>query len=243
MSRYPGPSCNRNPWFRIFFEPKRVIRCIVDYNPRFRFWALAAIVGFMTALRNSQQIALGVSSKAGMILLVSLILAVPIGAIILSVNALLIYWVGKLFGGKASYLEVRAAYSWSNAPLLFVIISWLILVAIHGQAMFIPPQSANSWVQVGAPAVHHFSNAAQYGIVTITSLLILFNTILYIWSFVILLNNLAEVQGFSLWRSFFNIVIWWLVYVVLAVILMSIFVAVPSQAASMLNINQLFYKT
>ena len=201
-----------NPWLKIWTKPRETIRAIVAFNPKYRFLLLSAFYGFPCLLNIAQASSLGQSWSLLAILVGALLLSTFVGMISISVTSFLILWTGKWIKGTASYQEIRTAVAWSNAPNGVNVLIWLGLIAYFGANIF----AADFIQKVMA------SNPS-----TALSLLFFLQTILSVWSIVILINGIAEVQRFTGWKAFLNVVM----ALVIIVLLMWIIAVVVGAAA------------
>lgn len=179
-------------WLTIWVEPRATIRKIVTENPKQSLWLLAAIYGFSSLLNSFQSAAMG--NQVGMlgIFLAAVILAPFWGYAVFAVWSWVICWTGKLLKGAGDFQKVRASYAWSCVPLAVNGILWIVLILLFGLPLF--------------------SNFPQEQLLTDGQALLLFfiliaKVVLAIWSLVIYLNALAEVQQYSVLRAIGNVII------------------------------------
>lgn len=177
-----------NPWLSIWVRPRETIRALVSYNVNYRFLILSAVCGFLYMLQSSQFLSLGQESSLLSILIVSLILAIPIGYIVFNVSAVFMYFVGKLIKGKGKYKEVRAAIYWASVPNLVSIFLWIVMMIAFGKTLFVTGfeenLSSGALGMIFAVAILHIAVA--------------------IWGLIILVKAIGEVQGFSAWMGLLN---------------------------------------
>lgn len=128
----------------------------------------------------------------GFILIMAAIFAVFVGYIGISVSSAVLYWTGKWIGGKGEYNDIRCAVAWSNVPNALQIFLWFVLILLFGFQVFDQRFADTNFT------------GPQLGIV-IT--LFLGQAVLGVWSFLILLQTLGEVQGFSAWKALLNVFI------------------------------------
>jgi hypothetical protein len=181
-----------NPWVKMWTKPKETIRAVVTYDPRHRFLILCLINGLPALLQNAQAMSLGMSYNLVSILLGCLILSLFAGMIVITVSSGLLFMTGKWIGGAASFLQVRAAVSWSNITNLISIFIWAGLIAFFGAELFSELFDTSVFTQT--------ESIFLMGI-------FLIQTGMSVWSFVLLVQSLAEVQGFSSWKSVLNILV------------------------------------
>ncbi len=182
-----------NPYLNIWIRPRQTIRAIVDQNARYRFLLLSGLYGFVSMMQIAQIFSLGNTFSTLAILIICLILALPVGMVVLSLGSLLVLWLGKLVKGKATYLEVRAALSWTKVPVIVTLVVWLIFTGMFGRDFYMHDFPSN------------ISNVTEY--------LHLFQGGMFIelavgiWSLIIFLKALGEVQRFSAWMALLNVVL------------------------------------
>ena len=181
-----------NPWFAIWWEPKRTVRTLVQTNAKLQLGWLCFLYGLPMALNFAQSYSLIEFLPLWAILFSSLIVAPFIGILGLSLSAWLLQWTGKLVGGKGEFQNIRCAVALSNVPNVFTILMWGVLIGCFGkEALY-----------------HDFMETPFVGYQAgILFLVFLMESIASIWGFVILLKGLSEVQNFSVWKALINVVI------------------------------------
>ncbi len=182
----------KNPWLSIWVQPRATIRQIVMENPKRSLWLLAAIYGFSALLNSFQSVSLGMSFGVIPIFLIALILGPIWGYIVFAVWSWVISWTGKWLKGEGSFQKIRAAYAWSCVPLILNDLLWIVMIVLFGQALFI-----------------HFPEGYQLtnGQSSLLFIILIAKVVLAIWSLVIYLNALAEVQQYSVLRAIGNVII------------------------------------
>ena len=186
---------SENPWISIWTAPRSTISKIVSENPKRGLWPLAWIYGILSLLSGSQSLSLGHSMSLLSLLLLAIVFAPLWGMAVFGIWSWVVYWVGRLLGGVGDFSFIRAAYAWSCAPLLVSLILWVLLISFFGSNLF--QQSPDT----------HFM---QQGLVILLFGSLIAKTVLSIWSLVIFINTLAEVQKFSILRSISNIILAWI---------------------------------
>lgn len=182
----------KNPWLSMWTKPRETIRAIVSFDPKYQFPLLAAIYGFPMLLNFAQSLSLGMNAHWGIILLIAAVLATFAGMLGILITSALLHWTGKWLGGKSTFLEMRAAVTWSNVTNIVTSATWLILALTFGQLAF----------------VENFSSLAFMGWEKLLIfVLFLIQAVVSIWSIVIFIKAVAEVQGFSAWKGLLNLII------------------------------------
>lgn len=176
-----------NPWVSIWTQPKKTIRSIVQNDPKYHFLYLATIYALQRILYISNGLHLSQIYNPIVVLLVAIIIAPTLGTIFLYFNTWILHFTGKWFGGEAPFLHVRAALSWSKVPNIITILMWFTLLVFSSEI---------------------FQNFTWQG--PTSAFINLIVIIAGIWGLVILIQTIQEVQNFSMWRSIFNILTWFL---------------------------------
>jgi len=179
----------RSPWL-LLFRPKEAAS-VVAGNPKRGLWMLAWLYGFLSLLSIFQEaVALPPFGLLG-ILTISFLLGPLWGMLQFWIVSLLTFWTGKLLQGKATFLQIRAAFAWSFIPMIFNLFLWVVLLFFFGIALFQKfPQSY---------LLQPWELALFY-------LILLARVASIIWFLIIFIHALAEVQQFSVVRSVLNIV-------------------------------------
>lgn len=193
-----------NPWRTMWIRPRATIRSVVAENPKRSLWVLASIYGFSSLLNSFQSLALGgVVPTLGLVLF-AIIISPFWGYLLFAAWGWLVSVVGKWFKGQGSFSAIRAAYAWSCVPLMVNVVIWLMLVILMGGQIF--------------------QNFIDGHLLSQTQIVVLFSLLIakmafVIWSIVLYLNALAEVQKFSILRAILNVVIAGVIaFIVLAVL-------------------------
>lgn len=182
-----------NPWLKMWTHPRETVRSIVDSNPSHHLWGLSAFYGFVMMLQSAQNTSLGDKLSAPSIVLICALLAAPVGWLSFYIMGGILTLCGKWIGGKGSFKNVRTALAWSNVTSVANTILWLMMLFAFGDSVFtsvFPDAVAVSPPQRGFLV---FVFGAQL--------------ILAIWSLILLLKALGEVQGFSVWKALLNVIL------------------------------------
>lgn len=180
-----------NPWLSILKKPRETIRAIIGFNSNYHLLLLSIIYGFSAVLGIAQKFKVGEKLDFMSIIIPAIILAPIWGYIMFSISAWFVFITGKLIKGKAEYKHIRAAIAWSNVPSFVSGILWILLILTYGGNLF--DNFANK---------ETFSTSQVWGIFSV--MFVLF--IISIWSLVIYINALAEVQKFSIFKAILNVI-------------------------------------
>ncbi len=181
-----------NPWLSIWTEPRATIRRIVEENPNRNLWLLAAIYGFISLMTNAQSLALGQTNPIAILLLLIAVLSPIWGYLFFSIWSFAIFVIGKLFGGIGTFRAVRAAYAWSCVPFVINLILWIVLAIIFGQKLFM---------------LGSVSQDLSEALMFLMFCILIARLVLAIWSLIIYFNALSEVQGYSILKAIFNVIL------------------------------------
>lgn len=181
-----------NPWVSIWFSPKKTIAKIAHAQPNYGLWLLSAFAGFLFFINVSQFFFLTGPLGFWGVLLMAILLSPIIGYLYLSIGSAIVFFIGKLMKGKASYKQVRAALAWSYVPLIVNILMWLLLIATFREKTF-----------VNFPGGEMLDPYQVYFVLGFSIVQVVFA----IWALVIYLHGLAQVQGYSVIMAIGNVVV------------------------------------
>lgn len=175
----------------ICFNPRGAIGRVLSTAPYRLTLILAAGVGLIQAAGAVLDGSPGGALSALLKVLAVFILAPLIGIFLVYVRGFLIHCAGRFLHGQAQPREVRTALAWSEIPLLLGGGVGILQVVMGGLGI----------AASGRAADHSFPvMLSQTG-------LGMLHAAVGIWAFSLLLHTVAEIQGFSLCRSFASIVL------------------------------------
>ncbi|MDZ7315047.1 MAG: YIP1 family protein [candidate division KSB1 bacterium] len=175
-----------NPWASIWLNPRGTIRQIVDTDPRRSLLLLAAGGGVAQACNFAVNMALGSALELDEIILFILAFGPLAGFLSLWLWTLALTFVTRWFGGLADRSAVRAAVAWSWAPTVYLLPLWGVRYILFRDELF---KDARPFVE------SHGLLSALYSFFGGVDLLLSFLTVF------ILVQTIAEVSRFSVWRS------------------------------------------
>jgi len=171
----------KSPWFSIWTKPRSTIRHVINTDPKQSLWWLATIYILQTLLFFANYHSFGLNYHTVIILIISLVLAPFVGMIWLYLFGWVLHFTGKWLGGDAPNHHVRAALAWSKVPVLINLAMWFILLIFSSSYVFVQFSSGPSMIFIQ--------------LITLIS---------GVWSLVILIQNISEIQGFSIGRAIGN---------------------------------------
>ena len=96
----------------------------------------AWLLGMTYLYGKAYTFGLGNTYALSHIVVFCLVLSIPVGYFLLYITSFLLYWVGKIFHGAATFDEVFAAFVWTRVPEGFVFLGWFGLVGLYGGHAF-----------------------------------------------------------------------------------------------------------
>jgi signal peptidase I len=180
-----------SPWLSVWVKPRSTIERILATNPRSHVLLLAALGG--VAAIPVEWIAAGLTTQVRDWPKVAaiVVLGAVAGLVNLYIFALLLGWTGKLFGGRASQVELRAATAWRSVPSVLGLA--ICIIALIGLKLL---NSGGAFAATSPMAI----TALEW----LTGLL-------GVWSVIVMMFMLARVQNFGFWRTIANMALGWLV--------------------------------
>lgn len=183
----------------MWLHPRATVRHLVETRPQYGVLLLTVLGGIAQSLDRMSGRNAGDSMALPAVLVLAVVLG-PIGGVIgLYVGAWLVSVTGRWIGGEAEPEPIRTALAWGNLPNVAGLLLWLPALALVGREMFTestPVLEAQPWL-----AIFFLPLGLAW-------------VVLGVWSLVLLLQGLGEVQQFSAWRALGNLVLSALVIVI-----------------------------
>ena len=201
-----------NPWFSMWTKPRKTMRYILNDNPRKYIIPLAMIYGVLTALDKASLKSMGDTFSLWSILLIAIVGGSIGGICYVYLDALLLKWTGTWIGGKGTTEQIRAAITWGSIPYIVVSILWIPELILYGKELF----------TTATPMID-----ASLSLSILLIVLGVIEFVFSIWSVIVGLKCLGEVQGFSAWKALGNCILAGLVILVpLVILLICMFAAI-----------------
>lgn len=185
-----------NPFLSIWTRPRETVRRLVEEDPARDvvilaiFGGVAQVVFEIIAAHPSESGPI----TLGQVVLFAGLIGPTVGLLTVYVGAALAAWSGRWIGGEATAHELRTAFGYANIPLVAALIPVVLLIAALGGL-------ANGESDSGAYA-----------------LLALIGFVVRVWAFVILLKGVGELQGFSAWKAWGNLILSMLPFILLGIV-------------------------
>ena len=203
MTLAQGEAPQPSPWLSVWLSPRNTIERIVANSPRRHVLLLAAFGTTTTVLGQLVDKGATVELLDWRIIAIVALFGAIIGITQLYIFGFLFSWCGRILGGRASAVDVRAAFAWGVVPsvaglaICLTVLGWLSL-------------SVGADVSRSAPQAAFI---ALQGIVGATA----------IWSFIATLLMVGRVQSFGFWRTVLNFVLGYLAILLFALIIRTFF--------------------
>ncbi len=191
-----------SPWATIWFHPKRTMQ-EVRTRPNRGLWVLSAICGFLFNLNLAVIYSFSTKLSFIVMLVLAVFLSVITGYLYFSISSFFVFIAGKCLKAKSTFLECRAALSWSSIPLVVNAVAWVFLLIAFKEKVFLDPSKAG------------FTAGQIYIVLTVSFLQVIFS----VWSLVLYFYGLSEIQGFSISKAILNIILAVFFFLVLLLIL------------------------
>jgi len=170
-----------SPWLSIWLKPRKTIERIVAANPRRHVLLLAGLGGMGTAI----SFLIGVGAATQLIdwhnLASVAIAGLALGVVSLYIKGLAYKWSGRILGGRASSVDVRAAFAWAAIPDIIALA--ICLVVLMGLKLAGIPRPASGPLILVVQGI---------------------TAVLGLWSSVAAILMLGRVHGFGFWRAIVN---------------------------------------
>lgn len=185
----------------MWLKPRETIRAIIKYNPRHLVLLLAFLYGISRAIdRGGLQLFPFLVYNPFLTTLGVLVIGAVSGVILVYLSAFLFELTGKLLGGRGSSENLRAAIVWSYVPGFWILPLDVVSVTLLPWLITI----SQTWVVL-------------YLLISIADIVI------GIWLFVLLLQTIGEVHGFSAWKALLAVI---LGGIIIALIILAVFLPI-----------------
>lgn len=188
----PEPLTDKQIFQLIWTDPVRVFTVLRHYHINQWTYGLIFLASIVSVLNNFMR--KHYADKYGtMLSFVGMILVgIFFSFFVINLYAALIAWTGKWLKGRAGTVAITRVLAFSQLPTITLLCIQIPCVLLFGMELF----SSNPYLY----------NSEILGQVVTKTWLIL-SVIMSIWSFILGIIGLAELQNFSLWKSFLNYLI------------------------------------
>lgn len=191
-----------NVWKAIWSRPRKAMRTAINQNKM----QLAMLLTIVTGIVNSLDRAINEELGEKMPFLLILVTAIIVGALGAFIGwwilSGLTTWIGKWFGGKGTYKEMKIVVGISNIPIALAGVLYIFDILFLGQSLFMD-------VDISIMQFFWVLFSASVGFVASG------------WSLFLLIKGIAEAHRFSSWKALFTVLIP-IVFVVLFILLLAL---------------------
>ncbi len=181
-------------------RPRSTIKTIVDSNPKYGVLSLVSIFMLQNLFFYANWWSLGIKTPGWALLIGAIILSPFLGMVWVYLAGWIFHFTGRWLHGRAPASYLRAALAWSKVPAGINLLMWIVLILVDWKTAFILNGKASS-----------------------TFLINLVNLVTGIWSFILLIQSIREIQRFSISRSIINIAMGWVIYFLIIMIFVVLF--------------------
>lgn len=179
---------DREIFSKIWFSPREVFKYLSHHEYDKYVPLLLILGGISRTIDRAIERSMGDDYPLGGILLISVILGGLLGWISLYIYSALVSWMGTWLGGKSDTKSVLRVLAYALIPSLFSLIFVAISIIIYGQEIFVSEPGYQSSIDAIILLV--------LGIIEIT---------LSVWSFVVLVAGISEIQNFAIGKALLNV--------------------------------------
>lgn len=195
-------------FFKIWTSPREVFKFINDYRYEKHVTLLLVLSGIARSFDRASMKNMGDHLSIWAIIGLSIVIGGLFGWITYYIYAALISWTGKWLDGKGDTQSILRILSYALLPSIVALIFLIPQIAIYGNEIF---KSDGDIYSSGL-----FGNIVFY-----TSLL--FEVILSIWTIVLCVIGLSEVQKISIGKSILNLLLPIIIFLSIILVIVLIF--------------------
>ncbi len=166
-----------SPWSTIWLSPRQTIERIVATRPTYLVLPLAMLGAVAGAYMQVLGVGFTYPLNDWRHALVFVVSGAVFGLIWLFPSALILSWVGRLLGGRATARQMRAVIAWCTVPAILGALVILVILGLKAAGVGSPVvDSGLRWI------------AGAFGL----------------WSTIVFMLMLARVERFGFWRTVFT---------------------------------------
>jgi hypothetical protein len=203
----PEPLTTKEIFQLIWTDPVRVFTVLRHYHINQWTYGLIFLASIVSVLNTFMRKHYADKYSSALSFIGMILLGIFFSFFIVNLYAALIAWTGKWLKGRAGTVAITRVLAYSQLPSITLLIIQIPCVLLFGMELF----SSNPYLY----------NSETIGQVVTMSWMIL-SVIMSIWSFILGIIGLAELQNFSLWNSFLN----YMIPILIIILVISIPIAV-----------------
>lgn len=203
----PEPLTNKEIFQLIWTDPVRVFTVLRHYHINQWTYGLIFLASIVSVLNTFMRKHYADKYSTALSFIGMILLGIFFSFFIVNLYAAMISWTGKWLKGRAGTVAITRVLAFSQLPTITLLFIQIPCVLLFGMELFTTDP--------------YLYNSEVLGQVVTMSWLIL-SVIMSVWSFILSLTGLAELQNFSLWKSFLN----YMIPVLIIIMVISIPIAV-----------------
>jgi len=182
----------QSPWSTLWLDPKGTIRHILETGPHKHYPMLIALGGVAQTFSVAATMGLGDKMSFMEIVIVSLLMGPISGWLTILIRGWLLTWVGGWLGGAAIRAQTRVSLAWSWAPMVYFSPLWGVKYILFKNETFMLHRPVLESIPV---------LKGMFGFIEFVDFAV------YVWSLVVLIQMLAEINRFTSMRALMNVVL------------------------------------
>lgn len=171
----------------MWVAPRATIRSLTQEGISYGLWFIASIFALENYFFMVNSWSLGLRISFVYLILIGVLISPFIGKAWVEVLGRIFYYTGHWLKGSAPLIHLQIAITWSKIPSLGILCCWITILFMSPEGVFIQAGSGNPYI-----LIFHF-----------------LNIVFALWSTVLLIQSIREVENFSLIRSIVNILLAW----------------------------------
>lgn len=176
----------------IWTDPVRVFTVLRHYHINKWTYGLIFLASIVSVLNNFLRKHYADKYSTLLSFVGMILLGIFFSFFVVNLYAALIAWTGKWLKGRAGTVAITRVLAYSQLPIITLLLFQIPCVLLFGMELF----TSNPYLY----------NSATLGQI-ITNIWMILSVMMAIWSFILSLIGLAELQNFSIWKSFLNYII------------------------------------
>jgi len=173
----------------IWFRPKQVFQYILEFDYNDFVIPLLYILGILRSLNSAIDKNLGDMFSLPTIIFSSIFIGGFFGWLGFYIYAIILRWTGKWLNGKGDTDSILKVLAYGQIPSILVLLLIIAQIFLFGEDLFKSEMDPNKY------------NTLNANFLIITTIL---QVLLVIWSSILVIIGLSEVQKFSIGKSILN---------------------------------------
>ncbi|MFD1396360.1 Yip1 family protein [Kroppenstedtia eburnea] len=193
-----------NPLKTIWLETRETIEERIEAGSRSQTILLIALFGISWMIGQAYLKDSGNDIPVFRIVVYALIVGPFVGAFFWFVISGLTYLTGRMFGGDASWRDLRTAVAWATIPYSATLLLWIPRILLFGQELF------------SEHTPHMDSSLLLLLLATVFEVV---DLVMTVWFFIVLSKSIGTAHRISAWKGFFAFIIPFFPFIFLLVLL------------------------